>query len=78
VTRAACPTNGRITNATLTDEGYATVAAVAPTELALARAFVVDALSPAQLRELTAISRQILTRVDPQAAYPPRGTAARP
>jgi DNA-binding MarR family transcriptional regulator len=78
ITRCVSAANGRITNATLTDAGYEVVVRAAPVHLDLAREFVVDALSPAQLGELSAISRQILVRVDPDTAYPPRGTAIRP
>ena len=77
ITRATSASNGRVTNATLTDAGYDVVVEVAPVHLELARGFVVDALTPAQLGELAAISRQILARVDPDAAYPPRGTLIR-
>jgi YD repeat-containing protein len=78
VTRAACTTNGRVTEATLTDAGFALVVEAAPVHLELARTYVFDALDPAQVGQLTAIARQILATVDPDAHYPPRGTAIRP
>jgi DNA-binding MarR family transcriptional regulator len=77
VTRAACPGNGRVTNATLTDAGFDLVVRTAPVHLELARRYVLDALDPEQVGQLTAIARQILATVDPEALYPPRGTAAR-
>ncbi|MFC0543025.1 MarR family winged helix-turn-helix transcriptional regulator [Kutzneria chonburiensis] len=78
VTRAACPGNGRVTNATLTDAGFSLVVQAAPVHLELARTYVFDALGPDQVTQLAAIARQILATVDPEASYPPRGTAIRP
>ena len=65
VTRAACPGNGRVTNATLTDAGFDVVVQAAPVHLELARKHVMDVLAPEQVGQLTAIARQILTTVDP-------------
>jgi DNA-binding MarR family transcriptional regulator len=73
VTRAACPGNGCVTNA-----GFTLVVQAAPVHLELARTYVFDALGPGQVTQLAAIARQILATIDPEANYPPRGTAIRP
>src|SRR5882757_533934 len=57
--------DGRITVATLTDAGFAELVAAAPGHVATVRKFVIDALTPEQLRELKVISEQILEKVDP-------------
>jgi DNA-binding MarR family transcriptional regulator len=61
------PTDGRYTNAILTDAGYAKVVETAPGQLELVRRLVVDALTPAQLRQLGEISGRILSRLQPDA-----------
>lgn len=65
VIRAACPGNGRVTNATLTDAGFDVVVQAAPVHLDLARRHVMDVLASEQVGQLAAIARQILTTVDP-------------
>ena len=60
VRREACPGDGRYTNAVLTDEGLAKVEATAPGHVAAVRRLLIDLLTPAQLRELGAISEQVL------------------
>ncbi|MFI9383522.1 MarR family winged helix-turn-helix transcriptional regulator [Kutzneria sp. NPDC052558] len=60
VRRSACPTSARITLATLTDEGVAVVVEAAPLYLEAVRSLVIDALEPAQLPHLTAISTSLL------------------
>jgi DNA-binding MarR family transcriptional regulator len=72
VRRAACLTDGRYTNAQLTDEGYAKVVATAPGHVERVRALVVDALDPAQLGQLRDIGETILRRVDPEGCTPER------
>jgi DNA-binding MarR family transcriptional regulator len=72
VVRTDCPTDRRATNAVLTDEGMAVVAAAAPGHVATVRDLVVDALTPAQIRQLTSICQAILARVDPDGDWPPR------
>jgi DNA-binding MarR family transcriptional regulator len=52
--------DGRYTNAILTDEGYAKVAATAPGHVCDVRRLVVDVLTPAQLHQLGEISDRIL------------------
>ncbi|MCZ2402000.1 MarR family transcriptional regulator [Paenarthrobacter sp. Z7-10] len=64
--RKPCPEDGRATNAVLTDAGRAKVVDAAPGHVAHVRAAVVDALSREQIRQLSAISTQLLARLDPQ------------
>lgn len=73
VRREADPDDGRYTNAILTDAGVAKVVASAPGHVAAVREFVIDALTPAQLRQLQAAGKQILTRVDPEGTANPPG-----
>lgn len=57
--------DGRYTNAILTDEGWAKVVATAPGHVETVRRLVVDALTPAQLRQLGDISNRLLRGIDP-------------
>ena len=57
--------DGRITVATLTDEGYAYLVEAAPGHVEMVRKYVIDALTPEQLEQLKVISEQILAKVDP-------------
>lgn len=61
VRREACPGDGRFINAVLTDDGWAKVVATAPGHVAAVRRLLVDAVTPQQLRELGAISAQVLS-----------------
>ena len=61
VRREACPGDGRFINAVLTDEGWAKVVATAPGHVAAVRTLLVDVLTPEQLRELGAISDEVLS-----------------
>jgi DNA-binding MarR family transcriptional regulator len=61
VRREPCPGDGRYINATLTQDGWAKVVATAPGHVAAVRRLLVDLLTPAQLKELGAISDQVLT-----------------
>jgi DNA-binding MarR family transcriptional regulator len=70
VRREACPSDGRYTNALLTDEGYAKVVATAPGHVDRVRALVVDALTPEQLGQLRTIGEAVLRRVDPEGCDP--------
>jgi DNA-binding MarR family transcriptional regulator len=70
VQRDPCPDDGRATMATLTDEGFAKLASAAPGHVEAVRAYVIDALDTAQLRELTAIGDTILRRLDGDTARP--------
>jgi DNA-binding MarR family transcriptional regulator len=69
--RQADPTDGRCTQAVLTDAGMAKVVETAPGHVAAARQFVIDAVTPAQLRQLRATNERILRRIDPEAKTKP-------
>lgn len=64
VLRHPCPEDGRFTNATLTDTGFAKLAGAAPGHVAEVRRLVIDPLSRAQLRQLTAIGRRIRASIE--------------
>jgi DNA-binding MarR family transcriptional regulator len=61
------PTDGRFTNAVLTEEGFQTLAEAAPRHVALVRSLVIDVLSPEQLRRLGRDADRIMTRIDTSA-----------
>jgi len=64
VRREPDPTDGRFTNAILTDEGFRTLAEAAPGHVAHVRSLVVDVLSPEQLRRLGLTADRIMSRID--------------
>ena len=66
VKRFPCPDDGRATNARLTTSGWAEVVAAAPGHVANVRHYVIDALTPSQLRQLGVIADALLTRLDPE------------
>ena len=66
VERFPCPEDGRATNARLTAAGLAEVEAAAPGHVANVREHVIDALTPAQVRQLRGIAGALLTRLDPE------------
>lgn len=66
VRRRPDPEDGRYTLAILTDQGRAAVEAAAPGHVAQVRRAVVDPLTRAQLRQLTAIGRRIMAQIDPE------------
>jgi DNA-binding MarR family transcriptional regulator len=68
VERFPCPQDRRATNARLTDAGVEKVRVTAPGHVATVRDAVIDALTPVQVRQLTAITDAILARVDPDRA----------
>lgn len=68
VRREPCPDDGRATNAVLTDDGHAKVAATAPGHVDNVRHLVFDALTTAQQRQLTEICTRVLARIDPSGA----------
>ena len=68
VERSTCPEDARATNARLTDAGWRTLRATAPGHVATVRQHVIDALSPEQVTQLSAISDAILHRLDPDGA----------
>jgi DNA-binding MarR family transcriptional regulator len=67
VRREPDPTDGRYTNAILTETGLRLLIASAPVHVAKVRELVIDALSPAQLRQLRTASRRILHRIESSA-----------
>jgi DNA-binding MarR family transcriptional regulator len=64
VRREADPSDGRFTNAILSDEGQRTIEAAAPAHVAHVRSLVVDVLSAEQLRRLGSVAERILSRID--------------
>ncbi len=65
VRREACPTDGRATNAVLTDEGFAHLEANAPGHVEEVRQLVFDRLEPGDVAALSAVLGRILEGVDP-------------
>jgi DNA-binding MarR family transcriptional regulator len=63
VRREPDPTDGRYTNAILTDQGFALLVEAAPGHVAAARDLVVDALDEDQLQQLGKISETIVERI---------------
>lgn len=70
VQREDCPTDRRGQNARLTDTGFAVLAATAPGHVDTVRRLVIDALSPEQLAQLTAIGQTIVRQVSNESAAP--------
>jgi DNA-binding MarR family transcriptional regulator len=68
VRREADLSDGRFTNAILTDEGFRTIEAAAPAHVAHVRSLVIDVLSPEQLRRLGSAAERILSRIDMTSA----------
>jgi DNA-binding MarR family transcriptional regulator len=64
VTRQACPGDGRATQAVLTESGMAKVIETAPDHVRAVRELVVDALTPAQLRQLGTAAAKIAQRIE--------------
>nr|WP_241258981.1 MarR family transcriptional regulator [Rhodococcus aetherivorans] len=65
VERFPCPQDGRATNARLTSAGRRKVEQTAPGHVATVRRHVLDALTPEQVGQLTAITDAVLRRLDP-------------
>ncbi len=66
VERRPCPQDRRATNVVMTAVGWDKIVQAAPGHVAAVRAYVIDVLNPAQLRQLSDICYQILTKLDPQ------------
>ena len=64
VRREPDPTDGRFTNAILTEKGFQTIVGAAPRHVARVRSLVIDVLSPEQLRRLGRDADRILSRID--------------
>lgn len=65
--RFPCPEDGRATNARLTNAGWKKVVETAPGHVETVRQHVIDALTPRQITQLTAITEAMLNRIDPDA-----------
>ncbi|GAB2656903.1 MarR family winged helix-turn-helix transcriptional regulator [Kribbella swartbergensis] len=65
VERFPCPEDARATNARLTPDGWDKVRETAPGHVATVRQHVIDALTPEQVTQLTAITDSILRTLDP-------------
>jgi DNA-binding MarR family transcriptional regulator len=65
VHRAPCKSDGRLTYAHLTDDGWVQVAAAAPGHVETVRSLVIDALTRSQLDQLAEIGDQVLKQLDP-------------
>jgi DNA-binding MarR family transcriptional regulator len=65
VRRSPDPTDGRITLATLTDDGWSKIVGTAPGHVQAVRALVFDPLTKAQSRQLGTIGKRILSVLDP-------------
>ncbi|PJE99409.1 MarR family transcriptional regulator [Streptomyces carminius] len=65
VERLPCPEDARATNARLTPAGWDKVREAAPGHAATVRQHVMDALTPEQVAQLTAIGDAVLHRLDP-------------
>ena len=65
VRRVPCPGDRRATNVVLTDTGWEKVVQAAPGHVRQVRELVIDALDPEQVDQLSAISAQLLTVLDP-------------
>ncbi|MGJ9424218.1 MarR family winged helix-turn-helix transcriptional regulator [Nesterenkonia halotolerans] len=66
VERAPCPEDRRATNVSLTEAGRQKVVHAAPGHLAAVRRFVIDQLTPEQVRQLSDISAAMLQQLDPE------------
>ena len=67
VRRSPSADNGRIIEAHLTDAGWEAIVAAAPSHVREARRLVIDALTPEQISQLSAIGRAVLAATDPEA-----------
>jgi DNA-binding MarR family transcriptional regulator len=65
VERFPCPTDGRATNARLTEGGWDAVVAAAPGHVETVRRTAIDPLTPTQLAQLRDIGDALLGRLDP-------------
>jgi DNA-binding MarR family transcriptional regulator len=72
VRRFPAPHDGRLTIASLTDDGYQLLTEIAPGHVGYVRDLVYDGLTSAQVCQLKAICDQINSRVHPGGVWPPR------
>jgi DNA-binding MarR family transcriptional regulator len=78
ILRRPCSEDRRSTWATLTDTGYAALAAAAPGHVAAVREHLFDQLSCEQVRQLQAICRTVLAGMAMVPDVPPRVPAPEP
>jgi DNA-binding MarR family transcriptional regulator len=64
VRREPDPTDGRYTNAILTDQGHQTLLASAPGHVQTVRALVIDAFSPAELQQVREAAERVVARIE--------------
>jgi DNA-binding MarR family transcriptional regulator len=65
VSRCTDPSDGRITLATLTDEGLEKIVESAPGHVEAVRALVFDPLTKTQSRQLGSIGKRMMSAIDP-------------
>ncbi|WP_026550188.1 MarR family transcriptional regulator [Arthrobacter sp. Br18] len=66
VERSECSEDRRAKNVTLTEAGWAKVVKAAPGHVENVRGLVLDQLSQEQVEQLSSITAQLLTRLDPE------------
>jgi DNA-binding MarR family transcriptional regulator len=66
VERHPAADNGRVIEAHLTDAGWEAIVEAAPSHVREARRLVIDALTPAQITQLSEIGRAVLAATDPE------------
>jgi DNA-binding MarR family transcriptional regulator len=64
VTRQPCRNDGRAAEAVLTESGLAKIVEAAPDHVRAVRELVVDAMTPAQLRQLGSAAAKVADRID--------------
>lgn len=70
VIRESCPTDRRGAFARLTDEGFASLAAAAPSHVASVRRLLIDRLTDEQVEQLRVISELVLSGLRGTEVYP--------
>jgi DNA-binding MarR family transcriptional regulator len=68
VRRESDRTDGRFTNAILTEKGFTTLSRAAPAHVEHVRSLVIDVLTPEQLRRLGRDAARIMARIDTSGA----------
>lgn len=76
IERRPCADDGRATNAVLTEAGLTKLTQAAPGHLATVRHYVIDALTPTQLQQLSRSCARMLAKLDPteRMFFPPQGS----
>lgn len=75
ISRSPDPTDGRYTLATLTDAGFAVLAAAAPGHVRTVRRLVLDPLTRSQVKQMGAIATRVLGAIHPDECFPPNRDA---